>query len=81
MTFNGTYMSVYELDEPTPDDFIQTLYFNPTKTISGCTFDDCPQQSSSWFNVVSRQPVSPIILDAQVRFNVLSCTTVEGQCP
>jgi hypothetical protein len=84
ITFTGPYMNVFELDDfpGNPDDFIQTLFYgNLQKTVQNCTIDDCPQQSSTWYSVSSRNPPSPIILDAKIRFTILSCVAVDEQCP
>jgi hypothetical protein len=82
LTFSGSFMTVYELDPADDDEFIKTLYYpNVQITYSGCTFSDCPLQSSTWTNVSSYQPSSGgQVINAQIQFQVTSCEPLEV-CP
>ena len=73
----NNYMTLYELDSD-GDDFVETLYFpDTTVTLTGCTYDGCPEQTSSWVDLED-STYSWVIIDAQLRMKARAY--LEGPC-
>lgn len=82
ITLYQNFMTLYEKDWPDADDLVQSLYFpNISKTLSGCTVWDCPQQGSSWVTPTFYDtPAWPPLVDAQMAITVRGTLFDSGSC-
>ena len=74
---SSNYMTLYELDWD-GNDLVETLYFPGTSvTLTGCTYDGCPERTSSWVDMTSSTS-NIAIVEAELRMKVSA--DVVGYC-
>ena len=85
VTQGSNHMTLYELDgwlgslRFNDHDLLETLYFPGTSvTLTGCTYDGCPEQESAWVNMQSSTDEEYVLIEAQL--SMKASAFVENPC-
>lgn len=71
---DSNYMTLYELDEPDSDDYVDRIFFPGTYvTLTGCDHDGCPEKTSGWVKKRSSNT-------ANAELRMKASAYLEGSC-